>query len=160
MNEPRSPGFYFALPRLLALLRHGDSSRAEINSGEAWAGSIAVFVISYLFFAGLFPDNLDLWLTALLLVALPFLVLLFWLLALLVNAQILKLLRASGLFRSLPQRRGQAVLVGIATTAMAFPTAQRGSLSGEIAAIWLVAVALNLTAAVVLAVRHGNAVRS
>jgi hypothetical protein len=160
MNEHRSPRFYFALPRLLALLRQGDSRRAESNASEAWAGSIAVFVVSYLFFANLLPNNFDPWLTVLLLTALPFFVLLFWLFALFVNAQILKLLRASGLLRSLPQRRGQAVLIGIITTAMAFRMAQRASFSGEIASIWLVAVVLNLTAAVILALRHGNAVRS
>ena len=160
MNERRPPRFYFALPRLLALLRHGDSSRAEINESEAWAGSIAIFVVSYSFFAGLLPNNLDPWVAALLLVALPFFVLLFWLLALSLNSEILKLLRNCGLFRSLPQRRGQAVLIGIATSAMALLMVQRGSLAGEIASIWLVAVALNLTAAVILAFRNGNAARS
>jgi len=37
---------------------------------------------------------------------------------------------------------------------------QRGSFAGEIASIWLVAVALNLAAAVILAFRNGNAARS
>jgi hypothetical protein len=160
MNEPRPPRFYFALPRLLALLRHGDSSRAEINAGEAWAGSIAIFVVSYLFFAGFVSNSLYPWLAALLFVALPFFVLLFWLLALFANSLILKLLRASGVFQSLPQRRGQAVLVGIATTAMALLMVQGGSVAGEIASIWLVAVALNLAAAVILAFRNGHAARS
>ncbi len=160
MNEPRQPRFYFALPRLLALLRHGDSSRAEINASEAWAGSIAIFVVSYLFFAGLVPNSLDRWLAALLFAALPFFVLLFWLLELSVNSLILNLLRACGLLRSLPPRRGQAMLVGTATTAMALLMVQRGSFTGEIASIWLVAVALNLAAAVILAFRNGNAARS
>ncbi len=160
MNQPRPPRFYFALPRLLALLRHGDSSRAEINGSEAWAGSIAIFVVSYLFFAAFIPDHLDWWLAGLLFAALPFFVLLFWLFALFVNSLILQLARACGLFRALPQRRGQAVLIVISTTAMALPTTQRGLFSGEVASIWLVAVALNLAAAVILAVRNGNAVRS
>jgi hypothetical protein len=148
------------LPRLLARLRHGDSSRAEINGSEAWAGSIAVFVVSYLFFASLLPPNLDWWLAALIFAALPFFVLLFWLFALCVNSVILKLMRAAGLLRLLPQRRGQAVLIGIATTAMALLMAQSRSLSGEVASIWLVAVALNLAAAAILAVRNGNTVSS
>ena len=160
MNEPRPPRFYFALPRLLALLRHGDSSRAEINASEAWAGSIAIFVVSYLFFAGLLPSGLDQWLAALLFAALPFFVLLFWLLELSVNSLSLNLLRACGLFQSLPQRRGQAALIGTATTAMALLMVQRGSFAGEIASIWLVAVALNLAAAVILAFRNGNAAHS
>lgn len=160
MNEQRPPRFYFALPRLLARLRNGDWSRAEINASEAWAGSIAIFVLSYLFFAIFVPENLNRWFAALLFAALPFFVFLFWLFALFVNSLILKGLQGCGLFRALPQRRGQSVLIGIATTAMALLLAQRGSISGEIAAIWLVAVALNLTAAVILAVQNGNAVRS
>lgn len=160
MNEPRSPRFYFALLRLLALLRGGDSRRAEMNGAEAWAGSLGIFLISYLFFAGELGQQRPWWLSALLLVALPFFVLLFWLFALFVNSLILKALPLFGVFRSLPARRGQAVLIGTATTAMALQLLRSGSITGEIAAIWLVAVAMNLAAAVILAVRHGNAVRS
>ena len=160
MNEYRPPRFYFALPRLLALFRGGDSRRAEINGTEAWAGSLAIFVVSYLFFVRFVPDHLAWWLTAPVLIALAFLVLLFWLLALYLNSLILDLLRRCGLFSSLPARRGQAVLLGTVTTAMAFPLVRSGSFSGEIAAIWLVAVALNLIAALILFVRDANAVRS
>src|SRR4051794_39759093 len=91
MNEPAPPRFYFALARLLALLRHGNSSRAEVNGGEAWAGSIAIFLVSYLFFAGFVPNSLYPWMAALLFAALPFFVLLFWLIALFVNSLVLKL---------------------------------------------------------------------
>lgn len=160
MKEQLPPRFYFALPRLLAALRHGDSTRAEMNGAEAWAGSIAIFVISYLFFACLVLDYLAGWAAIAAAVALPFLVFLFWLAALYLNSLILELLRRCGLFRSLPQRRGQAVLVCTATTAMALQLVQHRSLAGEIASIWLVAVAMNLIAAVILAVRNGNAVRS
>jgi hypothetical protein len=160
MKEERPPRFYFALPRLLAMLRHGDSSRAEMNGAEAWAGSIAIFVISYLFFARLVLDYFAGWLAIATAVVLPFLVLLFWLAELHLNALILEALRRCGLFRSLPQRRGQAVLVCTATTAMALQLMQQRSLAGEIASIWLTAVALNLAAAIILAVRNGNAARS
>ena len=160
MNEQRPPRFYFALPRLLALLRHGDSSRAEMNGAEAWAGSIAIFVISYLFFAARVLVYFPGWLAIAAAVALPFLVLLFWLANLYLNSLFLELLRRCGLLRSLPQRRGQAVLVCATTTAMAFQLAQQRSLAGEIASIWLTAVAMNLAAALILAVRNGNAVRS
>ena len=160
MNEPRSPRFYFALLRLLALLRGGDSRRAEMNGAEAWAGSVAIFLISYLFFADRFGQQWPWWLKTLALVALPFFVLVFLLFALFLNTLILKALQLVGALRSLPPRRGQAVLIGFATTAMALQLFRSGSLTGEIAAIWLVAVAMNLAAAIVLAVRHGNAVRS
>jgi hypothetical protein len=160
MNEPRPPRFYFALPRLLALFRQGDTRRAEMNGVEAWTGNIAIFVVSCLFFARFLPDDLAWWLAAPALIALPFLVVLFWLLVLYLNSLILELLRSCRLFRSLPQRRGQAVLIGTLTTAMALQLTQRGSFSGEVGAIWLVAVAMNLGAAVILALRDGNAVRS
>src|SRR3954469_7919152 len=102
MNEMHSPRFYFALPRLLALLRQSDSRRAEPNATEAWAGSIAVFAVTWLFFANLLlPDNLPWWLAAFVFVALPFLILLLWVLALHLNSLILKLLRLCGLFRAL-----------------------------------------------------------
>jgi hypothetical protein len=160
MNEHRPPRFYFALPRLLALLRHGDTRRAELNSVEGWAGNAAIFVVWYLFFAQFVPGDLPLWLTATALIALAVLVLLFWLLALYLNSLILKLLRRLGFFRSLPARRGQAVLISAATTAMALQLVQGGSFSGEIGAIWLVAVAMNLAAAIILVLRDGNAVHS
>lgn len=160
MNEPRPPRFYFALPRLLALLRHGDTRRAELNGAEAWAGNVAIFVVSYLYFARFVAGDLVWWLAALPLITLAVLVLLFWLLALFLNSLLLKLLRSVGLFRTLPARRGQAVLVVITTTAMAVQLVEGGSFSGELGAIWLVAVALNMGAAIILALQNGNRVRS
>lgn len=148
--------FYFALPRLLAMLRGGDPRRAEQNGTEAWAAGIATYVISYLFFAGFVPDTIDSWLQGLTFFVLAFLVLLFWLLALFLNSLILKLLRGLGLFRTIPARRGQSLLVGTTITAMAFGLLQRGSLSGEFGAIWLIAVAMNLAAAMILAFRDGD----
>jgi hypothetical protein len=160
MNDHHPPRFYFSLPRLLALLRHGDTRRAELNGVEAWAGNVAIFVVWYLFFAQFVPGRLAWWLAALALVALAVLVFLFWLLALHLNSLILELLRRFGLLRSLPARRGQAVLISAATTAMALQLVQGGALSGEIGAIWLVAVAMNLGAAIILVLRDGNAVHS
>jgi apolipoprotein N-acyltransferase len=161
MNEShRLPTrFYFALPRLLAMLRGGDTRRAEQNGAEAWAAGIATYVISYIFFAESIPDNAAWWLGGLLLVALAFLVLLFWLLALYLNSLVLKFLGWCGLFRTLPARRGQSVLVGTTATAMALGLLQRGPLAGELGAIWLTALAMNLTAAVVLAFRNGDHAR-
>ena len=160
MNEHRPPRFYFALPRLLALLRHGDTRRVELNGVEAWVGNIVIFVVWYLFLARLVPGPLAWWLAVPALIALAVLVLLSWLLALYLNSLVLELLRRCGLLGSLPARRGQAVLIAIATTAMALHLVQRGALSGEIGAIWLVAVAMNLGAAIILVLLNGNAARS
>jgi hypothetical protein len=88
-------------------------------------------------------------------VGLLFLVWLFWLVVLYLNSLIIKLLRLAGLFRSIPTRRAQSILLATWATAMAFHLLDRGSWIGEVASIWLVAVAMNLAAAAILAFRHG-----
>ena len=156
MNERRSPRFYFALPRLIAKLHGSDPRRVEKNGAEAWVGNFAIFAISYLYFAALIPSTGRWWLQGLFLIALAFLVCLFWLFALYINWLILKLLHRIGFLRSLPLRRGQGVLHGIAATAMAFALLQRGSVGAELAAIWLTATAMNLLAALILALGNGD----
>ena len=153
--DPSQPHFYFALPRLIATMRGADGRRAEKNGTEAWVGNIAIYLINYLFFAQFIPAHFQLWQRALLLAALVFLVWLFWLVVLYFNSLIIKLLRQVGLFRSVPTRRAQSILLGTWATAMALDLLERGSWIGEVAAIWLVAVAMNLAAAAVLAFRHG-----
>jgi hypothetical protein len=156
MSTGEFPRFYFALPRLLALFRGGSSERAEKNAGEAWTASIASYLVSYLFFAQFIPETLGLFSKILSLVLLAFLVWLFWLLALFVNSLMIKLLQACGLFRTIPVRRAQSILVAGAASAMSFQLLQGGGWIAEIAAIWLVAVAMNLAAAAILALRNGN----
>jgi hypothetical protein len=156
----RPARFYFALPRLLGMLRGGDPRRAEQNGAEAWAASIATYVISYLFFAGLIPDGLGSWLSGLCFAVLAFLVWLFWLLALYLNSLLLKLLRGAGLFRTIPTRRGQSILVAATATAMALGLLERSALVREVGAIWLTAVSMNLVAALILTFRNGAGVRS
>jgi len=156
MNEPPSPRFYFALLRFLAKMRGGDPTRAESNAAEAWFGSVAVYGISYLFFAAFVPEAFSWWMRGLFFVALAFLVMLFWLLMLYLNSLILKLLHTVGLFRSLPMRRGQSVLLVFTATAMAVAIAQRDSIVSELGAIWLIAVTMNLLAAMILALGNGD----
>ena len=152
--DPRQPHFYFALPRLIAMMRGADTRRAENNGAEAWVGSAAIYLINYLFFAQFVPAGLALWQQTLLLMILVFPVWFFWLVALYLNSLIIKLLRLAGLFASIPTRRAQSILLGTYATAMAFDLLSRGSWIGEVAAIWLVAVAMNLVAAAILAFRH------
>jgi hypothetical protein len=159
MNEQPSPQFYFALPRLLAKMRGGNTSRAETNPAEAWFGSIAIYTVSYLYFAGFVPDTWSWWARALFFVALAFLVWLFWLVILYLNSLILKLLHSVNLLRSLPMRRGQSILIAATTTAMAVALAQRDSIVSELGALWLVAIAMNLVAAVILAFSNGDPAR-
>jgi hypothetical protein len=159
MNKNAKGRFYFSLFRVIALLRGGDARRAESNGAEAWLVGLMIYVIHYLFFAALLiPADLKLWETALLLVALAFWIWLFWLFLLYINSVITKALHLSGFFRAIPTRRVQSILWGIYTTAMACALLKRSPSLRELGAIWLVAVAMNLAAAVVLA--FSNAARS
>ena len=160
MSTGEFPRFYFALPRLLATFRGGSSERAENNGGEAWIASIATYLVSYLFFAQFIPATLGLGPRILSLVLLAFLVWLFWLLALYVNSLVIKLLQACGLFRTIPIRRAQSILVAGTASAMSLQLLAGGGWSAEIAAIWIVAVAMNLAAAAILALRNGDRAHS
>ncbi|PZR76494.1 MAG: hypothetical protein DLM73_02515 [Chthoniobacterales bacterium] len=155
MNKT-GPQFYFSLLRLLALLRGGDARRAENNGAEAWLGGLAVNLISYLFFAQFLPADLKIWQSVLLLGLLAFLVWLFWLVVIYLNSLVIQFLRFCGLFQTIPIRRAQSILLGTWTTAMACGLLQSGSWPREIASIWLVMVAMNLTAAVVLFFTYGT----
>jgi apolipoprotein N-acyltransferase len=157
-NNPR-PRFYFSLPRLIALCRGGDPLRSENNATEARVAGLAVYLISFLFFAQFVPANLKTWQSAWAFVGLAFFVCLFWLLVLYLNSLIIGVLRLGGIFRGIPVRRAQSILAGFSTTAMACSLLQRGSWTGEIAAIWLTAVTLNLVAAIVLALHHETRAR-
>jgi hypothetical protein len=160
MTDREFPRFYFALPRLLARFRGGSSERAENNGGEAWIASIVTYLVSYLFFAQFIPAPLGLWPTILSLVLLALLAWLFWLLALYVNSLVIKLLQACGLFRAIPVRRAQSILVAGTASAMSFQLLQGGGWMAEVAAIWIVAVAMNLAAAAILTLRNGNRAHS
>ncbi len=152
MNRTDPRQFYFSLFRLLALFRGGDARRAESNGFEAWLLGLMIYAIHYLFFVTLWlPTGLPPWQTALVLVATAFWVWLFWLLLLYINSVIIKALHVCGLFSSLPIRRAQSILWGTCTTAMACALLQGSPTLRELGAIWLVAVAMNLVAAVVLA---------
>jgi hypothetical protein len=158
MNKTDQGSFYFSLFRMIAMLRGGDTRRSESNGFEAWLVGLIIYAIHYLFFATLLvPSNLAPWLTALLLLVLAFWIWLFWLLVLYLNSVMTRALHACGLFRTIPTRRVQSVLFGVYTTAMACVLIQDSPTFREVGAFWLVAVAMNLAAAVVLA--FNNAAR-
>jgi hypothetical protein len=152
MNKSDQRQFYFSLFRIITMIRGGDASRAESNGFEAWLVGLLIYFIHYTFFATLFiPPNLGSWPTALLLVALTFWIWLFWLLLLYINSLIVTALHRCGFFRTIPSRRVQSVLWGILTTAIACWLLDYSPSVRELGAFWLVAVAMNLAAAVVLA---------
>ncbi len=151
MNKTGTRQFYFSLFRMLALFRGGDARRAESNGFEAWLLGLMIYSIHYLFFATLLiPPHLETWPRALLLIATAFWIWLFWMLLLYINSVIIQALRIGGLFRTIPIRRAQSILWGIYTTAMAGALLNGSPALRELGAIWLVAVAMNLAAAIVL----------
>jgi hypothetical protein len=151
MNNTGPRQFYFSLFRMIAMFRGGDARRAESNGFEAWLVGLMIFSIHYLFFATLFiPSNLKPWPTALLLVGIAFWIWLFWLFLFYINSVIIQALHVCGLFRTIPTRRAQSILWGIYTTAMACALLKSSPSLRELGAIWLVAVAMNLVAALVL----------
>jgi hypothetical protein len=154
--ENKSPRFYFALPRLMSKWRGGEATRAEKNSSEAWAAGVALYSVSYLFFATLVPAKFEWWLTVLVLIALTFGVWLFWLVLLYLNSLIIKLLRFIGVIRTVPDRHAQSVLVSTTATAMACSLLNSGSWTTDIAALWIIAVTMNLAAAGILALQGGR----
>jgi hypothetical protein len=154
-SAKRVARFYFSLPRLIAKICGGDASRAETNATEAWTAGILFYLISYVFFAAQFiPRGFRPWQTALLLAALIFFVWLFWMLLLYINSLIVKLLQLCGFFRTIPIRRAQSILLGIATTAMACALLTRGSWIRSVGLFWLLAAAANLASALVLALSN------
>jgi len=153
----RSPQFYFSLLRFIAMLRGGDARRAESNAVEATLVGLLTYLIHYLFFATqVIPAGVAPWLGALLLILLAFWVWLFWLLLFYINSVIIKLLRRCGLFPAIPTRRAQSILWGVVTTAMACALLTSDAWVHELGAIWLVAVAMNLAAAILLALRSDS----
>ena len=158
MKKSNNRQFYFSLFRLLLLFRGGEARRSESNGFEAWLVGLMIYLIHYFFFAThIIPPGLALWPTVLLLIALVFWIWLFWLLLIYLVSLIIHALRMCGLFRSIPIRRAQSILWGIITTAMAFNLLDSTPALHEFAAIWLVAVVMNLFAAVILAL---NAARN
>jgi hypothetical protein len=78
----------------------------------------------------------------------------FWLIVLYVNSLIVKACWICGLCTDLPRNRIQSVLMGILTTAFAAQLIAAGSWMRWVGASWIIAVALNLTAALLLALFH------
>ncbi len=150
------PVFYFSLPRLFARWRGGSDARTEMNWLETNVVGAAVHAVVYLFIAHLLLGGLPMWQQALWLLPLAAFVLLAWLIVLHANSLVVKLLRACGLMRTLPNHRAQSILIGIMTTAFACELLRAGSWLGLVGGIWLAAVILNLTAALALALSPGH----
>jgi hypothetical protein len=144
--ESSEPRFYFALPRLIAKLRGQSASRTEDNWLEANIVGAAVHVLVLLFFAQVLLGSRTLWQQVLFAPVVVAAVWLFWIVFFYLTSRSIKMLRAVGLFRHLPDVRIQSVLIGATVTAFAWQLRPLGY-------VWIAAVALNLLAAAIL---HAN----
>lgn len=159
--DPNAPaGNYFALPRLLRKLRGENAKRSEGNWMEAYFVGIIIYLISYLFFAQFLVASLRPWALGPALLGLVFAMWIFWLLALYVNSLVVKLCWVSGLFTDLSANRVQSVLIVILTSAFAAQLMTAGPWTLWIGIIWIAAVALNLSAALLLALFHEDQIDS
>ena len=148
-NESR--GNYFALLRFIRKLRGGNATRSEGNWLEAYVLGTVVYSISYLFTANLLLPKLDWWQAAIVLPLLLFGLWISWLIVLYINSLLAKGCQSVGLCADLPRRRVQSVLMGILTTIFAAQLLTAAPWLRAIGALWIVAVALNLAAALLLA---------
>ena len=151
-NESR--GNYFALPRFIRKLRGLDATRSEGNWLEAYVLGAVVYLISYLFAANLLLRK-STWREAI--IVLPLLLFglwIGWLIVLYLHSLIAKGCEMIGLCADLPRRRVQSVLMGILTTMFAAQLLTAGPWLRAIGALWIGAVALNLAAALMLALFH------
>jgi hypothetical protein len=155
-NLSAQPGCYFSLPRLFWKWSGRSARRSEANAAEANLVGLATFGISYLSLASFLSDDLAWWTQLILFVLLGFATFLFWLVALYVNALIIKLLRRLGLMRAVSDSRAQVVLVALLTTIFALYLIQGDSWVRVIGAIWIFAVVLNLVAAALFAGSRTN----
>lgn len=145
------PGFYFALPRLIARISGGNEVRTETNWLEANVAGGLIHGIAYLFLAQLCLRGLERWQQLLLLLPLAALVWAAWLLILYFNHLIVRLLRAGGMLRKIPDDRAQGLLITAMTTVFAVALVNAGELFAFAGGLWIVALALNLAAGGVLA---------
>jgi hypothetical protein len=111
-------------------------------------------VISYLFLVNLLLPGLNWWQAAIVLPLLLFVLWIGWLIVLYLNSLIVKGCQRIGLCADLPRRRVQSVLMGTLTTIFAAQLLTAGGWLRAIGALWIVAVTLNLAAALLLALFH------
>lgn len=159
-REESPPRFYFAFPRLLAKLGGGSAERTDTNWLETNAVGTLIHAIVFLFLAQLFLAGRAVWQQLMLLVPLAILTLLFWMVLFALQTLIIRSARSLGLLRDIRDDRANGVLIGIVTTAFAWQLLGAGTWVRAIAAVWLVAVALNLLAACVLALSNADAPRA
>ncbi len=154
-NALASTGFYFALPRLLAKWRGRPMEQTEGNWPEANIVGTLTHLIAYLFAFQILLLRLPVKTQLLLFIPLAFCVWVFWLLVLYFNSLLLKCLHAGGLFRATPNRHAQSLFISLITTGFACRLGLSESWPRWIGLFWLVTVAVNFLAALLLSPGDG-----
>lgn len=149
-NESAAGEFYFALPRLANRMRGRSAHVSENNAVEAYAGSIALFAVSFLFALGFFAEKFSGWRMIVITIVLIFAVWIFWLLIFYANSLVIKFLRACGFLSQTPKRHAQDIFVGIVVAALAWRLSIFDSWIHWVGIICLCALAANLVAALLL----------
>jgi hypothetical protein len=158
-NEKPFDDFYFPLPRLLNRIRGGSDKISESNAAEAYFGSIAVLLVSFLFAWQLFAGQCAGWQAAAVGLLLLFAVSVFWLFVFYFNSLVIKILRASGVLRKMANRHAQDILIETLVAFFAYELSISDfSWTRWIGVFCLLLLGLNLTAALLLAL--GRAQRS
>jgi hypothetical protein len=139
---------------LIGKWRGRSGTRSEENWREAYLAGVAVYLVTYLFAVNLLRDRLSFGPAAIVLFLLLFGIWIFWLIVLYLHSLVVKAIWACGLCRDLSRNRVQSVLMGILTTAFAAQLVISGSWVRWVGALWLMAVALNLSAALLLALLY------
>jgi hypothetical protein len=153
MIPNESDGNYFAVPRLLRMFFGKNARRSEGSWAEAHFIGVAVYLISYFFAAHLLLPCLSPWILLPALLGLIFVVWFLWLIVLYLNSLIVKLCWAWGLFTDLSGNRVQSVLIGILTSVFAAELMTAGGWMRWIGIAWIAGVMLNLSAALLLALK-------
>jgi hypothetical protein len=136
-------GYYFALPRLCALLRGHDAERSENNWAEAYVGGVAVYGISCAMLIAQARAG------ALLAIAFFCVAWIGWVVVLYLNSVVVRGLRRLGIFHNLANPRAQNVIIGVESTACALALTMHPQWQ-MLGWGWLLLVAGNTAAAVLL----------
>ena len=152
-------GFYFSLPRLLSGVTGRGFHFSEGGFFETCLGSLAVLLIPYLFLVDLVINHLAGWMAFVAGVALLFAIWIFWLVVLYLNSVMIEVLHDLGFFRKVTGRHLQDIFVGIIITFFASELSILNSWVRWIGIFWLIILAMNLLAALSLAlpeIRRGG----
>jgi hypothetical protein len=150
MPGRNTTSFYFSLPRLVGKILGRGSNSSEGSSLEAYAGSLVIFVITYLFFVDLATGQLTGWKTVPLGIVLGFAVWIFWVGVLYLNSFLIQGLHLAGFFRRMQSLHLQDVLIGVLITLFSVELSIRNSWLRWGGILWLIFLLSNLAAALVL----------